>query len=325
MGDEDTIYKNGDAINLVIQTDATGYNVKVDFSFLDSQYEQDAEETTDKGDGTYIVSYTISEENTKGVEDGRHGGRPLQNLPVIIAVSDERHTSIYDAFTLQLDNQPPIIEISSPSEENPVTTTAQIEIRGKTEAGSVGARSPTIKIAPAYVEKSYDAATGEFSFTLDLKRGENRITLQATDVAGNKTVKELLITYRPVISETVSKAQGGKIVLPEEVDDGIADNDTRIIIPPSALPKDAVVSITLFKDTLPVPNNPEIAQDNATPLAAYRISLKSASGAKRHPENRGGKDFSRLSKPATLILQFSQEGKMARGQEGKRASNPLAP
>nr|MBC8235642.1 gliding motility-associated C-terminal domain-containing protein [bacterium] len=290
--DEDIIYKNGDAVNLLVQTDAAGYNVKADFSFLDSQYEPGGEETDDKGDRTYIVSYTISEGNTKGTE------KVLENLPVIIAVSDERHTSSYDAFTLQLDNQPPKIEISSPSGENPVSTTAQIEIRGKTEAGSVGALSPTIKIAPASVESSYDADTGEFSFTIDLKVGETQITLQATDVAGNKTVKELLITYRPIISEIVSATKGAEIILPEEVDDRIADNDTKIIISPFALPKDVVVSITLVKDALPVPNNPEIAQDNATPLAAYRIFLKSANG----------KDIlSVLSKPATLILQFPAE------------------
>jgi len=289
--DEDTIYKNGDTINIFIQTDSAGYKVKTDFSFLDSQYEPGAEKTTDRGDGTYIVSYTISEENTKGAEE------TLENLPVIISVSDERHTSIYDVFTLQLDNQPPTIEISRPSEETLVSTTAQIEIAGKTEAGGVEALFPTIKIAPVPVASSYDAATGEFSFTLDLKRGENRITLQVTDIAGNKTVKELSITYRPIISEIVSAAKGAEIVLPEEVDDGIAYNDTKIIIPAYALPKDAVVSITLFKDTLPLPDGPEIAQDNAVPLAAYHISLKSTSG----------KDIAGiLSKPATLILQFSQ-------------------
>ena len=285
-GDEDTTYKNGDVINLLIQTDAVGYELKVDFSFLDSQYELGLEEIIDKGDRTYIVSYTISETNTKGVEE------TLENLPVIISVSDESHTSTHDAFTLQLDNHPPAIEISRPSEEKPVSTAVQIEITGKTEALSI------IKIAPASVESSYDAATGEFSFTLNLmKIGENRITLQATDVAGNKTVKELLIIYRPVVSETISAAIGGKIILPEEADDGIADNDTEIRIPAAALLEDAVVSITFVKDSLPVPNNPEIAQDNTTPLASYRISLKSASG----------KAFSRLSKPATLILQFSAE------------------
>jgi flagellar hook assembly protein FlgD len=299
--DADTIYKNGDVINLFIQTDATGYKVKADFSFLDSQYEPGDEKTTDKGDGTYIVSYTISEENTKGTKE------TLSDLPVIIAVSDESYTSIYDAFTLQLDNYPPIIEISSPTEEESVSTAARIKISGKTEALSI------IKIAPSPVESSYNTDTGEFSFTLDLKRGENRITLQATDVAGNKAVKELLITYRPVISETVSAAIGGEIVLPEEVDDGIIDNDTKIIIPPSALPYDAVVSITLVKDALPAADNPQIA-DNATPLAAYRISVKPASG----------KNISHLSKPATLILQFSQDGKTARGQEGEGAPSYLS-
>ncbi|MBM3239451.1 hypothetical protein FJZ31_24425 [Candidatus Poribacteria bacterium] len=301
--DADTIYKNGEAINLLIQTDATGYKVKADFSSLDSQYEPGDEKTNDQGDGTYIVAYMISEENKTGAEE------TLKNLPVIIAISDESYTSVYDAFTLQLDNQPPTIEISSPSEEKPVTTEAKIKIIGKTEALS------TMKIAPASVESSYDTDTGEFSFTLDLKRGENRITLQVTDLAGNKTVKELLITYRPVTSEIVSAAKGGEIVLPEEVDDGIIDNDTRIIIPPSALPYDAVVSITLVKDALPVSDNPQIAEDNPNPLAAYRISLKSVDG----------KDISGvLLKPTILVLQFSQDGKTARRQEGNGVINPAA-
>lgn len=88
-----------------------------------------------------------------------------------------------------VDTEPPEIEILEPSEnaeiyglENKTT------IKGKTEA------SASIRIDDRLIVVNRE---GEFSYSLTLADGENKITITATDPAGNQAEKELTIIYSP--------------------------------------------------------------------------------------------------------------------------------
>ncbi len=314
-GDADRIYKNGDTVNIIVETDSEGYVIKGDFSFVDSKYEPGLEKVTDQGDGSYRISYPISSENAKAV------GETLATLPVRMTVSDGVHTVNFDTFTIDLDNQPPLIEISRPAELreslNPFPTTSpEITILGKTEPHG------SLTVAPVPTTSNYNADTGAFSFMLSLNPGENSVQVQATDTAGNKTIKTLTIRYNPIVSTAISSAAGGTAFLPEETDDGISDNDTRVIIPPRALTVDGEVTITRVTDGLPAAAPPDLPAGTLTPRAAYRITLRSH--ALRGNENANGKEIHTvLKQPATLVLQFPAVSASEGGSAG--ASPPRAP
>ena len=160
----DRTYKNGDTITIHLESDNTGYTVKADFSFVDSEYKPGAETVTDLKNNGYRISYTLSPDNTQATD------RTRANLPIPITVSDEKHTSRADTFTIDLDNQPPSIEITSPTElqkeGQPLTTTAsEINIQGKTEPHS------SITVSPASLATSYNPETGLFSFNVMLTPG----------------------------------------------------------------------------------------------------------------------------------------------------------
>jgi gliding motility-associated-like protein len=316
-------YKNGDAIAIRVETDDAGYTVRADFSFVDSEYAPEDEVFTDHNDGAYQVSYTISSNNAQGV------ARTLVDLPVPIIVSDEKHTSRFDKFTVTLDNQPPLIQITKPSElqkDDATFNTArpEITIEGKTEPkGSVTA-------APKPRVSHYNPETGEFSMTLTLEPGENKPQLQAADLAGNKTTRTLIINYNQIISRTIASKTGGTVILPEEIDDGIPDNDTRIVIPAGALPRDTAVTITRATEALPSASF-GTSPDDMTPHAVYRVVLAdtSESAVQRiqqsisGPPVRTSADFI-LKRPATLVLQYPVlEEKQGSGDE-KQGGEPAS-
>ena len=293
--DPDDIYKNGDTINLLIEADSAGYAIVGDFSFVDSTYKLESETVTDRGDGTYRVTYTISDDNAKAV------GETHKNLPVHIIVSDAVHTTTFDEFTINLDNQPPIVEITSPdgivNQLTPFSTTsAEIDIQGKTEPQG------SVTVSPVPIVIDYDSATGEFSFKVALNPGENLVEIQVTDIAGNKTVKELKIRFNQIISSVISAATGGTLILPEETDDGIPNNDTKLTIPPGALISDAEVAITRVTDELPPADHADIPPDTFAPRVAYRIVLKDTSGQEIPGVTK---------KPVTLVLQFPSRSETA--------------
>ena len=292
-GDLDRIYKNGDTVTILVQTDSAGDIASADFSFLDSTYRPEDESVTDRVDGTYHISYTISSNNTKAL------GQTHRALPLRITVSDAVHTTHFDKFTVDLDNQPPIIEITNPAEigqdtQKPFSTaSAEMTILGKTEPKG------SITVVPPPVTSDYNSDTGIFSFKFTLNPGENLVEVEAMDIAGNKAVKTLNIRYSPMASIMVQSAAGGTVTLPEEIDDSIPNNNTQVVISSRALSGDTEVTIRRVTDGLSAADDPDIPPDMVTPHIAYRIALKDV----------GGKEISALLKrPATLVLQFPTAG-----------------
>lgn len=83
--------------------------------------------------------------------------------------------------------EPPILTINSPTEGQFVSA-AEIEIKGSVSVDI------TVKIMgqPTVVNSQ-----GEFSEKISLNNGENKLTVEAIDAAGNITTKEFTVIYEP--------------------------------------------------------------------------------------------------------------------------------
>ncbi len=62
--DDDNRYSNGETITISSDWGIAGYDVTADFGLVDSEYEAGSEQVADEADGTYTITYTISDENT---------------------------------------------------------------------------------------------------------------------------------------------------------------------------------------------------------------------------------------------------------------------
>src|SRR3989304_5147426 len=88
-----------------------------------------------------------------------------------------------------LDKKPPTLTITKPKDGQAFSgTDTQIHVEGKTEAGT------TVKVNEI---QATVLADGIFKSTLVAKEGDNKITVVATDKAGNEKKVELSITYSP--------------------------------------------------------------------------------------------------------------------------------
>jgi uncharacterized protein YfaP (DUF2135 family) len=88
----------------------------------------------------------------------------------------------YDVVYL---NKPPLLEISSISDQQKFYN-SDVTIDGKTQA-EVFIRINSLPIITR--------ADGSFSYPLRLKKGENKVKVEATDLAGNATLKEFTLYF----------------------------------------------------------------------------------------------------------------------------------
>jgi len=94
-----------------------------------------------------------------------------------------------DQITVTFKTDPPQLSIDAPSDGQSFSKddkTAQV--RGKTDPGV----KVTVNELWAIVDEG-----GNYSYQLPLRDGENKIKVTAVDEAGNKTEKEIKITYSP--------------------------------------------------------------------------------------------------------------------------------
>lgn len=61
----DTIFADGEKIEITSEWDQAGYDIDADFSKIDSKYSPDRETVVDNKDSTYSISYMISSTNTR--------------------------------------------------------------------------------------------------------------------------------------------------------------------------------------------------------------------------------------------------------------------
>jgi predicted nucleic acid-binding Zn-ribbon protein len=83
----------------------------------------------------------------------------------------------------------PTMEVSEPKDGQEFGRNFEtIQIKGKTDS------EVNVRINERFVAVAED---GSFIFNLKLSEGENKISIKATDIAGNINEKELKVTYKP--------------------------------------------------------------------------------------------------------------------------------
>lgn len=100
---------------------------------------------------------------------------------------DGRESSFSSPFTINYTDKAPELTIDYPAEGQSLKQNQQT-LRGKTVAGA----SVTVNGFRAIVEPN-----GEFSYDIKLNDGGNSIKIITIDQAGNKTEKELHVSYSP--------------------------------------------------------------------------------------------------------------------------------
>lgn len=104
---------------------------------------------------------------------------------VVAKTSDNKHKKQSDSYTVTYMNEPPTLEIETPHDHDTVSK-SEIQAKGKTDKGV----SVSVNNQPVVVD--FD---GNFTATLRLKEGENKMEFSAVDIAGNEKKQELTIVY----------------------------------------------------------------------------------------------------------------------------------
>lgn len=146
LGDEPIIYnitaneqyfKNGDLIKLTVICDQANYTISANFSNIDDQFLPGNENTSDNKNGTYIISYTLSPNNTRS--DG------LYQI-ILTTTNNSTGFSIMNTTALNLDNTAPTIDVNIPK-NGAFLRTSTIVIEGFMNATGSIIKATTIKNA----------------------------------------------------------------------------------------------------------------------------------------------------------------------------------
>lgn len=97
-------------------------------------------------------------------------------------------------FTLRVDETPPFLTLLSPASGS-IAAQPQVEVLGASEPDAL------VRLNGAALELGAD---GSFLTSLPLTVGENRITVQAADQAGNETERSLTVIYRPAAAVQIA-------------------------------------------------------------------------------------------------------------------------
>jgi hypothetical protein len=112
---------------------------------------------------------------------------PGENEIKAKAMTDNDKESEYSSpVTITYVNKKPRLTVDSPSDGQTVKDN-HLNVTGKTDSGN-----------RVTVNGSLAITSGEtFSYTMQLQNGDNHLTVEATDDAGNTTKKDLKVTYSP--------------------------------------------------------------------------------------------------------------------------------
>ncbi len=97
-------------------------------------------------------------------------------------------------FTLRTDNTPPYLTLLSPGPDA-IVDQPQVEVLGVTEIEA------TLALNGAELIVAND---GSYLGHVDLQQGENVISVQALDPAGNKSTRNVRVVYRPPVSVSIT-------------------------------------------------------------------------------------------------------------------------
>lgn len=115
--------------------------------------------------------------------------KPGENIIKAKAVINDKESEFSQSLTINLKNTPPSLTITSPSNDQTFSKDqSATEIKGTTD----GDATVTVNGFRAITDTN-----GNFSYRLPLQNGENKIAVIAIDIAGNKTEREIKVTYSP--------------------------------------------------------------------------------------------------------------------------------
>lgn len=132
----------------------------------------------------------ITAEDGTFMADNLNLSEGLNSLYVLALDKAGNQSKPSTKVTVILDTKEPLLEVSQPQDNARFNGEKQrkIQIIGKTEIETL----LTINGSSEILDKD-----GNFSSTLALVEGENIITITALDLAGNKTEKQIKVTYTP--------------------------------------------------------------------------------------------------------------------------------
>jgi uncharacterized protein YfaP (DUF2135 family) len=103
--------------------------------------------------------------------------------------ASKNESDVGRVYSVVMDDTDPVIEISEPQPDQSFELRANqvITIKGKTE--------PNARVM-INGRLAFANAEGEFSSTYQLQEGDNKLTIEAEDAAGNKSQTELTVKFR---------------------------------------------------------------------------------------------------------------------------------
>lgn len=132
-----------------------------------------------------LIDTTVTEDN--GRFSFEETIKPGENIIKCKAVVNEKESDFSNIITTSYKSAPPYLSINSPSDNQSFSKDQNIaEIRGVTDTD--------IRVTVNGFWAITDAS-GNFSYNLPLQNGENKIRVEAIDLAGNKTEKEIKVNY----------------------------------------------------------------------------------------------------------------------------------
>ncbi len=135
------------------------------------------------GEQVKSIKLDTSDGFTAQIGDLQTGTNEVYAVGIDTQNNQQKKTQVY---TVEYLNQPPKLDVQSPPDHTK-TNTNEIVVKGQTDKETY----VRINDSPVVV-----GATGEFQYTVQLKEGDNSISVVAQDVAGNQTTKSLTVTYQ---------------------------------------------------------------------------------------------------------------------------------
>lgn len=137
----------------------------------------------------YINSNLIDQ--TKTAEDGSFSFEPTlksgENTIRAKAIAENKESGFSEPLSIIFKSAPPSLNVNGPADGQSFGKDQNIaDVHGTTD--------PDVKITVNGFWAITDS-DGSFSYRLPLQNGENKIKVTATDIAGNKTEKEIKVTF----------------------------------------------------------------------------------------------------------------------------------
>lgn len=115
--------------------------------------------------------------------------KPGENTINAKAVADSKESDFSNTIVTAFKSAPPSLSIESPSDNQSFSKDQNtVEIKGTTDSD--------VKVTVNGLWAITDSS-GKYFYRLALQSGENKIKIIAMDIAGNKTEKEIKVTYSP--------------------------------------------------------------------------------------------------------------------------------